>query len=67
MRGTVVSFFPEKGFGFVRWPGNFRRDAFFHIREFRTGADANAVGTVVNFELQEGPRGLRAVDVEVVD
>ena len=61
-KGTVKFFNEEKGFGFITEEGS-SNDHFVHvsglIEEIREG-------DVVEFDLQEGRKGMNAVDVKVV-
>jgi CspA family cold shock protein len=61
--GTVKFFNDSKGFGFITEEGS-QKDHFVHV----TGLiDEIREGDVVEFELQQGKKGLNAVDVRVVD
>ena len=61
--GTVKFFNDSKGFGFITEGGS-QKDHFVHV----TGLiDEIREGDVVEFELQQGKKGLNAVDVRVVD
>jgi cold shock CspA family protein len=63
MTGTIKTILPEKGWGFVR--GTDYREYFFHhsgTHDF-TGL---RVGTAVRFVPTEGPKGLRAEQVEAI-
>lgn len=61
-KGTVKFFNESKGFGFIVEEGT-RKEYFVHatglIDEIREGDN-------VEFELQEGKKGMNAVDVKVV-
>lgn len=61
--GTVKFFNESKGYGFITEEGS-QEDHFVHhsglIDEIREG-------DVVEFELQQGRKGLNAVDVRLVD
>ena len=61
-KGTVKFFNESKGFGFISEEGS-DKDHFVHqsglIDEIREG-------DVVEFELQEGRKGLNAVNVKVI-
>ena len=66
MRGTVKSF--AKGYGFITAASG--SDVFVHwteIRGQRRGHRSLSPGQTVDFEVVDTPRGLRAVDVRVVD
>ena len=62
MKGRVIKLVQTRGFGFVRDVGG--RVIFFHRSELR-GTDFSAldVGTNVEFESENGPQGLRAVNI----
>jgi len=61
--GTVKFFNQSKGYGFITEEGS-QKDHFVHI----TGLiDEIREGDVVEFELQQGKKGLNAVDVRVVE
>ena len=60
--GTVKWFNDSKGFGFITEEG-VDKDHFVHV----TGLiDEIREGDEVKFDLQEGKRGLNAVNVEVI-
>ncbi len=62
-RGTVVRFWPERGFGFVR-PDGGSRDARVHLKDCENiGGDQINVGTRLEFYLEDHPKGLRAIRV----
>jgi CspA family cold shock protein len=65
VRGKVKKLVPDRGFGFVR--GEDGKEVFFH----RSGLGANeydalSEGDVVEYVVQEGPRGPRAENVRPV-
>lgn len=61
--GTVKFFNQSKGYGFITEDGS-QKDHFVHV----TGLiDEIREGDVVEFELQQGKKGLNAVDVRVVE
>jgi CspA family cold shock protein len=63
LTGTVKFFNQTKGFGFITEEGS-EKDHFVHV----TGlVDEIQEGDVVEFELQQGKKGLNAVDVRVVE
>ena len=64
--GTVKWFNAEKGFGFISQPDG-GADVFVHHSAIQmTGFRSLEEGQAVEFELQEGPKGLQAVDVRLV-
>ena len=61
-KGTVKFFNETKGFGFVTEEGS-NTDYFVHV----TGLiDEIRDGDTIEFELQEGKKGLNAVNVKVI-
>ena len=60
--GTVKFFNESKGFGFITEEGN-NEEHFVHV----TGLiDEIREGDTVEFDLQEGKKGLNAVNVKVI-
>lgn len=60
--GTVKFFNDAKGFGFITEEGT-NKDHFVHV----TGlTDEIREGDTVEFDLQEGKKGLNAVNVKVI-
>ncbi|MDO1499420.1 cold-shock protein [Winogradskyella maritima] len=62
-KGTVKFFNDSKGYGFITEEGS-SEDHFVHISGLLTKIRE---GDVVEFELQQGRKGLNAVNVKVVD
>lgn len=62
--GIVKWFSNEKGYGFITLEDN--RDVFFHVSDV-IGPEIPQSGDLVSFKLKEGEKGLRAVDVEIID
>ncbi|MFZ2257470.1 MAG: cold-shock protein [Clostridiaceae bacterium] len=65
--GTVKWFNQEKGYGFIECPGE--KDVFVHYRaiisdEMRKSLDE---GDRVEFELEDGPKGIQAANVKRID
>ena len=60
--GTVKFFNDTKGFGFISEEGT-EKDHFVHISGL---IDEIQEGDTVEFELEEGKKGLNAVNVKVV-
>ena len=60
--GTVKFFNEQKGFGFIT-PEEGGKDVFVHSSGL---ADRITEGDKVQFEVQEGPKGLSAVNVKRV-
>ena len=61
-QGTVKFFNDSKGFGFITEEGS-ESDHFVHISGL---IDEVREGDVVEFDLQEGKKGMNAVNVKVV-
>ena len=64
--GTVKWFNTEKGFGFIEIEGE--KDIFVHISAIQ-GTDSNKSleeGQKVQFETEEGPKGLQAIEVSAI-
>jgi len=63
--GTIAKMIEDKGFGFIK-PDEGDKDLFFHARSV-VGTiifDDLREGDKVNYETEEGPKGLAAVGVE---
>ena len=61
-KGTVKFFNDSKGFGFITEEGS-NKEYFVHASGL---IDEIREGDVVEFELQEGKKGLNAVHVKVI-
>jgi len=61
-KGTVKFFNDSKGFGFIVEEGT-NKEHFVHISGL---VDEIREGDAVEFELQEGKKGLNAVNVKVI-
>lgn len=61
-KGTVKFFNDEKGFGFIKEEGS-DKDHFVHVSGL---IDEIKEGDSVEFDLEEGRKGLNAVNVSVV-
>jgi cold shock CspA family protein len=61
----VVSFDRIKGYGFVE-PEDGGDDVFVHVNDMEGDKHLLAAGSVVEYQLQEGDRGLKAAQVSVV-
>ena len=61
-KGTVKFFNDTKGFGFIT-PDEGGKDVFVHANNL---SDEIREGDKVNFEVEESPKGLNAVNVEVL-
>ena len=60
--GTVKFFNDSKGYGFIT-PDEGGKDVFVHINAL---TDEIAEGDKVNYDVEEGQKGLNAVNVKVV-
>ncbi len=61
--GTVKFFNTAKGFGFIT-PDDGGKDVFVHINDLNEGTIAE--GDKVSYEVEEGKKGLNAVNVTVL-
>ncbi|HAG15014.1 MAG TPA: cold-shock protein [Bacteroidales bacterium] len=61
-KGTVKFFNESKGFGFISEEGT-KKEHFVHVSGL---IDEIREGDEVQFELQEGKKGLNAVNVKVI-
>lgn len=65
MTGTVKTK-TDKGFGFISREGE-TKDLFFHSNDLRgVSFDELQVGATVSFEIEQGPKGPAAKNVELV-
>ena len=64
MEGKITRLIRERGFGFIT--GEDGKEVFFH-RSALAGEDFDALGegTSVEFDLESGPKGPRAVNIKV--
>lgn len=62
-QGTVKFFNTEKGFGFIKHNDS-AKETFVHV----SGLNGSTIkeGDVVEFDLQEGKKGMNAVNVKVI-
>ena len=66
MRGTVKWFSDEKGFGFISQDGG--EDLFVHHTGILgTGFKSLSENQVVEFEVNQGPKGLQATNVVQIE
>ena len=66
INGKVKWFNPTKGFGFIERE-NKEKDVFVHISALKNaGMDGLDEGQEMTFEIQEGPKGPNAVNLQKV-
>lgn len=66
MLGKVKNFNNEKGYGFIKTENG--KDLFFHYSELQMeGYKTVNPGANVEFEIIETEKGLRAVNIKVID
>lgn len=66
MKGKVKTL-TEKGFGFISM-GAGKKDMFFHSKELtNVSFEELRVGDMLEFDTDEGPKGLFAVNVRLAD
>jgi len=66
MNGKVKWFNPTKGFGFIE-RGDNEKDVFVHISAVKdAGMDGLDEGQEMTFEIEEGPKGPNAVNLQKV-
>jgi CspA family cold shock protein len=64
--GTIKSFKAAKGFGFIERQGG--KDVFFHVSAIQSGEPATLrEGQAVKFNVEQGPKGPRAVNIVVIE
>ena len=63
-QGTIARL-TDKGFGFITREGE-DKDLFFHVNEVNGNWDDLREGMTVEFDVEEGPKGLNAVNVAEV-
>ncbi|MER5275569.1 cold shock domain-containing protein [Streptomyces sp. NPDC002809] len=62
--GRVVRFDSAKGYGFIA-PDRGGEDVFLHVNDLRIPEAALRPGLMVEFEIEEGDRGLKASSVQL--
>jgi len=66
VNGKVKWFNPTKGFGFIE-RGDNEKDVFVHMSAVRSaGMDGLDEGQAMTFEIEEGPKGPNAVNLQKV-
>lgn len=63
-RGEVARKMEDRGFGFIR-AGS--KDYFFHMSQCTTDFNSLELGDQVEFEVEDSPKGHRAVNVQRVE
>ena len=63
MQGTVIFYNSEKGYGFIKQDDN-ETDLFFHITECSQIPEANMR---VEYAIEHGHRGIKAVNISIID
>ena len=66
INGKVKWFNPTKGFGFIERENN-EKDVFVHISAVKdAGMDGLDEGQEMTFEIEEGPKGPNAVNLQKI-
>ena len=65
MQQGKIARLTDKGFGFITREGE-DKDLFFHVNEVNGNFDDLREGMTVEFDVEEGPKGLNAVNVSEV-
>ena len=66
INGKVKWFNPTKGFGFIERENN-EKDVFVHISAVKdAGMDGLDEGQEMTFEIEEGPKGPNAINLQKV-
>ncbi len=67
-KSTVKWFDAEKGYGFIHHPDD-GEDVFVHYSNIQSNDDFKTLQSdqPVRFEMNDGPKGLHALDVEILD
>ena len=64
MNGKVKWFNPTKGFGFIERDDK-EKDVFVHVSALKSaGMDNLADGQAITFEVEQGPKGSNAVNLQ---
>ena len=66
INGKVKWFNPAKGFGFIE-RGDNEKDVFVHISAVKSaGMDGLDEGQAMTFEIEEGPKGPNAINLQKI-
>jgi CspA family cold shock protein len=64
VQGIIKKKVQEKGFGFISVEGG--EDVFFHMSACNGQFDSLSEGTSVQFDIEDSPKGKRAVNVAAI-
>lgn len=65
MEGKVISIFKDKGYGFIKVPGN-HPNIFFHVNDNDEDVfNQLDINDSVVFETVEGKKGLKAINLKI--
>jgi CspA family cold shock protein len=65
MQGTIKWFNPTKGYGFIT-RDDAQKDVFLHTSEVEKAGITVREGDKVKFDVEDKPKGLSAINVELV-
>lgn len=66
--GRIAKFFENKGYGFIVYEcegTKEEREAFFHFRDTNRPSNRIYIDDRCEFELMDGPKGLKAIKVQI--
>jgi cold shock protein len=66
VRGTMIRFNADKGYGFVAVDG-LDEDVFLHVNDVDVDESELGVGAVIELELDESDRGVRATRASLIE
>lgn len=66
MTGKILRLIFPRGFGFLKGPEDEDKDLFFHCSGVEGSFEDLKVGDLVNYEVEEGEKGPRAVKVQKI-
>jgi CspA family cold shock protein len=64
LKGVIKKWFPLRGYGFIDTDGE-KKDIFIHSSDVSGVFDLNE-GEKVEFDIEDGPKGIRAVNVKLI-